>query len=489
MNAERRAASSCHGVVPLTARLEPWMEDVLASDLLPRLIERFGSPVNLQNAAPFARNLRKLIEVAEERSLRFKPFFARKANKCLGYVDAAKDLGCGVDTASFAEVEQCLKRGLGGADIVCTAAVKSEALLRLCLDHAVTIILDNDDELELLAAIANEAGRRAAVGIRVSGFEHDGGRLHSRFGFAIDRLPEVLEHCRSHHADALDVTGLHCHLNGYDAEHRISALRQLLPFAIELKRTDGRFVFIDIGGGLPMRYLDDAAAWDVWLEEHERALLGERDPITIRNHGLGRIVHEEKILGRIDAYPTGQELIQEKWLARILDADCARNRIAAVLKAHDIELRVEPGRAVLDGCGLTAASVQFRKRDTEGNGVIGLAMNRTQCRTGFTEFMLDPILASQAHHGEPFEGHLAGTYCTESEWISLRKFQFPQGVNVGDLIVFPNTAGYLMHFLESRSHQFDLAANLFLSDEDPAAPVGLDDIDTLKLGLKHRQPV
>lgn len=268
MSAEIWSRASCEGVVPLTARLEPWMEEVFASNLLPGLIERYGSPVNLQSTAPFKRNLAKLQQVAEERNLRFKPFFARKANKCLAYVDAARGFGCGVDTASLAEVEQCLERGLPGADIVCTAAVKSGALLRLCLDNGVTIILDNDDEWHLLSNLAREAGRPATIGIRVAGFEHDGGRLHSRFGFPVDRLPVLLKRHRTEFADLLELRGLHFHLNGYDAEHRISALRQLLPFAIDLKRTgdlkrtDERPVFIDIGGGLPMRYLANPAEWD-----------------------------------------------------------------------------------------------------------------------------------------------------------------------------------------------------------------------------------
>jgi len=50
-------------------------------------------------------------------------------------------------------------------------------------------------------------------------------------------------------------------------------------------------------------------------------------------------------------------------------------------------------------------------------------------------------------------------------------------VKAGDLMVFPNTAGYLMHFLESRSHQFPLARNVFVT-EGNAGAVTLDDIDT-----------
>ena len=53
---------------------------------------------------------------------------------------------------------------------------------------------------------------------------------------------------------------------------------------------------------------------------------------------------------------------------------------------------------------------------------------------------------------------------------------FPQGIRAGDLLAFPNTAGYLMHFLESRSHQFPLAKNVFIQP-DSETPAVLDDID------------
>ena len=45
---------------------------------------------------------------------------------------------------------------------------------------------------------------------------------------------------------------------------------------------------------------------------------------------------------------------------------------------------------------------------------------------------------------------------------------------VGDIVVFPNTAGYLMHILESTSHQIPLARNLIVgAGREPS----LDPID------------
>ena len=137
---------------------------------------------------------------------------------------------------------------------------------------------------------------------------------------------------------------------------------------------------------------------------------------------------------------------------------------------------MEPGRSLLDGCGLTAARVEFRKERADGTWLIGLAMNRTQMRSTSDDFMVDPLLVRPAGAGDPtgaIEAYLVGAYCIERELISWRRFAFPEGVAVGDIIAFPNTAGYLMHILESASHQIPLAKNLVVAGSD----VTLDPID------------
>jgi len=90
-------------------------------------------------------------------------------------------------------------------------------------------------------------------------------------------------------------------------------------------------------------------------------------------------------------------------------------------------------------------------------------MNRTQMRSTSDDFLVDPLLIRPAEVVGPterIEGYLVGAYCIERELISWRRFSFPHGVAVGDLVAFPNTAGYLMHILESASHQIPLARNL-----------------------------
>jgi diaminopimelate decarboxylase len=72
------------------------------------------------------------------------------------------------------------------------------------------------------------------------------------------------------------------------------------------------------------------------------------------------------------------------------------------------------------------------------------------------------------------ERYLVGAYCIERELLIWRRMCFPHGVAVDDVVVFPNTAGYFMHLLESSAHQIPLAANLVVGPYDP--PV-LDAID------------
>jgi diaminopimelate decarboxylase len=163
------------------------------------------------------------------------------------------------------------------------------------------------------------------------------------------------------------------------------------------------------------------------------------------------------------------------WLEEVLRSEletpAGRQTVAAAVRTRGLQLRLEPGRALVDGCGLTAARVEFRKQRRDGTWLIGLAMNRTQCRTSADDFLVDPLLLrppagagvdAGVHAPGPIQGYLVGAYCSERELLTWRRLRFPHGVEVGDIVVFPNTAGYFMHALESSSHQMPLARNLVI---------------------------
>ena len=87
----------CVGVVPLHGRLEPWQEELANDpDRLAAWIEEHGSPVNLIDPGPMARNAAELdAGRARRAAFSLRIFFARKANKALALVDEAERLGTG----------------------------------------------------------------------------------------------------------------------------------------------------------------------------------------------------------------------------------------------------------------------------------------------------------------------------------------------------------------------------------------------------------
>ena len=282
--------------------------------------------------------------------------------------------------------------------------------------------------------------------------------------------------------------GVHFHLDGYGADDRVLALDQALRVVDALRAAGHAPRFIDMGGGIPMSYLDDADQWSRFWHEHREALLGRRDPLTFGNHGLGLTAHGDEILGAPAVYPFHQVPVRGAWMARVLDgrvdAD-GGSSVARALADRGLELRCEPGRALLDGCGLTAARVVHRKRRRDGAWLIGVEMNRTQCRSTSDDFLVDPLLLRPAAGDRlpdddrgpagPVEGFLVGAYCIERELLTWRRLRFPGGVRRDDIVVFPNTAGYLMHILESSSHQIPLARNLVMGASGPPTLDPIDD--------------
>jgi diaminopimelate decarboxylase len=456
--------SGCAGVVALPARLEPWQAELCARPaLLAEWLETYGSPLNVIDPAPLARNAAELQEVAEDAGVDLRIFFARKANKALALVDEAVRNGLGVDVA----------------------------LLEVCAASGATVVIDNEDELRLLLEVV-AGGSPVPVALRLG--PALGGRPLTRFGLAPLEVIALLDHYwPAGGITPLTITGVHFHLDGYAAAHRVTALTESIAVVEELRSRGHDPAFIDIGGGIPMSYLDDGAAWDEFWSEHRAGLLGHREPLTFGGHGLGLIAHAGEIIGRPNVYPYFQRSTRGDWLARVLGAEVTtgmgRETVAEAVSARGLQLRCEPGRSLADGCGLTAARVEFRKQNRDGTWLIGVAMNRTQCRSTSDDFLVDPLLL-RAHSPEAvttgaIEGYLVGAYCIERELLTWRRLRFPEGVEVGDIVVFPNTAGYLMHILESASHQIPLARNLVL--EASSEPY-LDAIDEILASAGSESP-
>lgn len=454
----------------LTPELSSWMKEIFKNhELLGDLFEKYGSPINLHHTGPFAQNYESYKNVLQRHKINHTIFFARKANKCLGFVNEAKELGCGVDTASYRELKECLDLGCDPKKLVLTAAVKNEQLVRLALQHDVLMILDNIDECRLVNRLADELGTITKVGIRISGFWYEGEKLYSRFGFDIENAVEFIinQLGRGKNYENLQFDGFHFHLNGYSIQQRAEAIKQTINLSDVLKNDGISTTFIDMGGGLLMNYLSDKKEWDAFWTELKKAVRGDRNPITFGNNGLGYELINGRLHGEPNVYPYYNETPKEYFLDAVL-THTPENGVtpADMLRDRNIELRMEPGRSLLNQTGLTMAKVIHRKKDQRGDWLVGLEMNRSQLMSSSADFLLDPVLIPMqktAKDLSPAAVYFTGGYCLEQDVILKRKIALPRPPEIGDFICFPNTAGYMMHFYETQSHLYDFTTNLFLN--------------------------
>lgn len=445
-----------HGPAPLSARLPAWLAELVADpERCQELLTEFGSPVNVLQPDALARNGAELVDAGTAAGVRVRPFFARKANKAICFVDAALAAGFGVDVASLAELQQVLDRGARGDDVVVSAAIKPVALLELAIEAGAFISVDNLTELDQIAAAGSRLGRRPMICPRLA---IDPAKVApTRFG---ERLAVWLAELGALR-EAGEVRGVHVHLHGYAARDRVHALGEVLTLVDALRAVGSPIEFVDLGGGVPMSYLDDQQQWDAFWAAHQAALAAD-EPFTWQGNPLDNV------------YPYWQRPVRGEWLAELLATPLPDGKLASrAITERGLEFRLEPGRSLLDGCGTTLAQVMFTKRRSDGVGLVGLAMNRTQCRTTSDDYLVDPLLVRTQPAGQRFEGYLVGAYCIEAELIMARRMVFPAGVAAGDIVAIPNTAGYFMHILESASHQLPLAKNVVAS----ASGFELDAID------------
>ncbi|AIT60938.1 FAD/NAD(P)-binding protein [Corynebacterium doosanense] len=421
-----------HGVPPLTGRLESWMSEPDARGL----IDTYSSPVNVLNSAPVTRNIDELVAAGERAGVDVRIHFARKANKALTFVDAVNAAGHGVDVASYRELSQVIDTGVPGERIIVSAAIKTDEFLELALAHGATVSVDSVGELERLQALTR--GRQALIAPRIA---PDPAKLPpTRFGERSAVWAEALNHAW----EGITVRGLHAHLHGYAVADRRTALGEALWLVDKLRQAGHAPEFVDLGGGVPMSYLDNAGQWENFQETRRAMVAGDHPPFTWKAHPLDTV------------YPFHQAPVRGDWLAELLASDEGQG-----LKERGLRLHLEPGRSLLDGCGIIYAEVAFVKKRSDGLPLVGLAMNRTQLRTTSDDYLVDPLhLPAGPAEGEELEAYLVGAYCIEDELIMRRRIRFPNGVKVGDIVAFPNTAGYFMHILESASHQIPLALNV-----------------------------
>ncbi|MGI4853841.1 MAG: diaminopimelate decarboxylase [Janthinobacterium lividum] len=247
---------------------------------LESLANEFGTPLYVYSATQITQRASLF-----QQAFAWQPHtvcYAVKANSSLAILRLLAQQGCGFDIVSGGELARVI--AAGGAEVAHRVVFSGVGKTAPEMDAALAadILLFNvesESELDVLAARAASAGKRARIALRVnpdvSAETHpyiSTGLSAHKFGIGIKLARAV--YARAATLPSLDVAGVSVHIG--------SQIRQVEPFAEALSRTlaliadlrtDGHNIrYVDAGGGLGIEYAESAFDASAQVQQYAQAL-------------------------------------------------------------------------------------------------------------------------------------------------------------------------------------------------------------------------
>ncbi|RJO75902.1 Y4yA family PLP-dependent enzyme [Nocardia panacis] len=419
----------------MPAHLDDWEAQAFADpDLFEALAESVGGPFHLLYPPRMARNIREFQAVFERAGVEGVVYYGKKANKSAAFARTCAENGAGIDVASVGELTAALANGIRGDELMVTGPAKSDDLLWLATRHGALLAVDDHHELQRLAALGSSAvPARVLLRVRPPASS-------SRFGMSDDEIAHALTLLTD--SRTLRMEGFSFHLSGYDAAARARLAADLLDRCLLAQSMELPAATISIGGGFGVDYVPESA-WRRFTEGADRSRF-----------------HAGKSFDSY--YPYHFPEPGPAMLAAILDT----HDVAERLRDNTIRLAIEPGRALLAHAGCTVFRVQGSKiRHAHGHPyrlltVDGTSLSLSEQWFG-SEYLPDPLLWPQ-RPGTPTPTSVGAATCLDSDMLSWRRIPLPRAALVGDLLIYPNTAGYQMDSNESAFHDLPIPPKVLL---------------------------
>lgn len=450
----------------LAAKIHPRIDRFLDQDKerLFDLVDANGSPLNLVFPQNIEDNVAAFKGVYARNFLQGKIYFTSKPNKSEAIMRQAAMADVNIDVSS----EEALKIALGcgfSPDRIEVTGPKNQDYLILALQQGVTVNADNFEELrdilELRRALSIKNKTRLFV--RLAGFYSERIKFTSQdgtFGIHVDEGAQAIEFLKTHEAE-FDFRGFSYYWSGASHEQRVVAFENALSLTLQAMEAGLSPKGINIGGGFHVQYANDRDEWNSFVDGIKQSLLDyDGESLTWNDNGLG--FRNEG--GLIKGAPSFMDHAMPKTSADDLEAflqsplPAFENMSAARLLAEFmLELYIEPGRSMLDQLGVTVGRVNFTKKSNHGHQLVALDMNRSNMHSTHQKLLTDPIIIHRDEEAcAPCEAGLYyyGNLCVSYDMITYHK-SFPARIpQKGDLVIFVNTAPYIMDFIESRTlHQ------------------------------------
>ena len=346
-------------------------EQLYVEDLpVKQLAEEFGTPLYIYSRATLERHWH-----AFDSALGKHPHlicYAVKANSNIGILNVMAKLGSGFDIVSQGELERVLAAGGEASKVVFSGVAKSRAEIMRALEVGIRCFnVESIAELHHINQIAGEMGKVAPISLRVNpdvdAHTHpyiSTGLKENKFGVSVDEAREVykLAATLSH----VKITGMDCHIGSQLTELQpfLDATDRLIRLMEQLKEDGITLKHLDLGGGLGVTYTDETPPHP---SDYATALLNK-------------------------------------------------------LKDYeDLEIILEPGRAITANAGILVAKVQYLKTNESRNFAITDTGMNDMIRPALYEAYMNIIEIDRTLERERAIYDVVGPVCETSDFLGKQR--------------------------------------------------------------------
>ncbi|AIZ80145.1 diaminopimelate decarboxylase [Actinobacillus equuli subsp. equuli] len=359
-------------------------EDVSVSGI----INQYGTPAYIYSRATLERHWH-----AFDKAFGSHPHlicFAVKSNSNIALLNVMARLGSGFDIVSQGELERVLAAGGEPSKVVFSGVAKSHSEIQRALEVGIRCFnIESIAELHRINEVAGQLGKIAPISLRVNpdvdAHTHpyiSTGLKENKFGVSVTQAREVYRLAKS--LPNVKITGMDCHIGSQLTELQpfLDATDRLIVLMEQLKEDGIELHHLDLGGGLGVPYNGEEPPHPT---EYAKALL-------------------EKLKGYAD-----------------------------------LEIILEPGRAITANAGILVTKVEYLKANEDRNfAIVDTGMN-DMIRPALYEAYMQITEVDQSLVREKAVYDVVGPICETSDFLGKSR---ELAIEQGDLIAMRSAGAY-----------------------------------------------
>ena len=266
---------------------------------------KFGTPAYCYSYSKLKKNINDF----KENFKSFSPLicFSVKSNTNVNLIREIKKFGLGADVVSKGELMMALKAGINPSKIVFSGVGKTSEEINFAIEKKILLInAESKSEIQEINKIAKKKNKKVQIGIRLNPNtdaktlkQISTGKSENKFGVNSKAFYKLVNYCKK--SKNIDLKCLSVHIGSQILDHKPYE-KMLKAVSAIISKTNFKFKFVDLGGGMGISYNDKIKKLDYkkynfaiknFLKKHETKIIFEPGRSIIGNTGtlISKIIY------------------------------------------------------------------------------------------------------------------------------------------------------------------------------------------------------